>query len=217
MIPKFIIKSLKVAVATFLIASVVFIAAEPVLTDAATSSNTTVVTLTVTTGISVTGASTATMSQSLGAATNGAIATTTLTVTTNNSLGYTLAVRATTSPAMQSGANTIADYQTGSPNFWNATSGNAYFGYSAYGTDVSSGTWGAQGSGGCSATSTAHATSTTLKYKGFTTGDVTIATRNSTTTTSGVDATVCYAVEQKNYYIPSGTYNATIIATGTTL
>lgn len=192
---------------------------EPGRVGAVAASDTIVVTLNVTAGITITSPADVTMSTNLGVTQNSAIGTTTWNVKTNNNLGYTLAVRATSTPAMQTatGSSMIADYQTGAPNTWVATTGNAYFGYSAYGTDIPTGTWGAQGSGGCSATSTAHSTSSSLKYKGFTTSDVTVATRSSTTTTAGIDSTFCFAVDQNNFYIPAGTYTATIIATATTL
>ena len=40
-------------------------------------------------------------------------------------------------------------------------------------------------------------------------------TRSATTTTAGIDTTVCYAVEQNTFYIPSGVYQATVVASAT--
>ncbi len=197
-------------------ALVTYASLEPMYAGAqASASDTVIITLNVTAGISITSPADATMSTAVGVAQNSAVATTTWNVKTNNNLGYTLAVKATSTPAMQSSTNTIGDDQTGAPAFWSTPFGTYEFGYSAFGTDVPTGTWGTGSL--CSTTTNAHATSTTLKYKGFTTSDVTIATRSSTTTTSGVDSTVCYAVEQNNSYIPSGTYKATIVATATTI
>lgn len=190
---------------------------EPASANAAVATSSTVVTLTVQTGISISTPGNSSMSTIMGVAANSAIGTTTWTVITNNALGYTLAVNATSTPAMQATttSTTIADYQTGAPNTWSVTSGNAAFGYSAFGTDVPTGTWGTGAI--CSGAGGPNATSTTLKYKGFTTSPFTVATRSATTTTTGVSTTVCYGAEQNNFFIPSGTYQATIVATATTL
>jgi hypothetical protein len=179
---------------------------------AATATDSVVVTLTVNAEISITSPADTSMSQSLGVTNNTAIATTTWNVKTNSSSGYALYVKATSSPAMNSGSNSIPNYQTGAPDTWTVTSATA-FGYSAFGTDTPTGTWGTGSSCGASA----HVPSASLKYKGFTTSDFSVATRSSTTTTTGVDTTVCYAVEQDTFYIPSGTYIATIVATAATL
>ncbi len=184
--------------------------------NAATASDTVVVTLNVTAGISITSPSDTSMSTDLGVAQLSAVGTTTWNVKTNSAAGYTLAVKATSSPALATAGGTyfFKDYQTGAPNTWVASSSAASFGYSAFGTDVPTGTWGTGSA--CSGTN-GHASSTTLKYKGFTTSDVTIATRSATTTISGVDASVCYYAEQNGVFAASGTYTATIVATATTL
>lgn len=209
-------KSLMFSIAATMIIALGYMAYEPELTRAATASDTVIVTLNVTAGISITNPADVSMSTALGVTQNSAVGTSTWNVKTNSALGYTLALRATSSPAMTSGSNFISDYQTGSPNIWSATSTGSYFGYSGFGTDISTGTWGSGSA--CSGGSNGNATSTTLKYKGFTTSDVTIATRSATTTPTGVDANICFAVEQgSGSYISSGTYQATIIATATTL
>lgn len=209
-------KSISVSLLGTLILSLGYIAYEPSTVDAQSANDTVVVTLNVTAGISITSPADATMSTALGVAQHSAVGSTTWNVKTNSSGGYTLAVRATSSPAMaqNGGSPYILDYQTGTPNTWVATSGQAYFGYSGYGTDISTGTW---GTGSNCYGANVHATSTTLKYKGFTTSDFTIATRSATTTPTGIDSNICYAVEQNNFYVPSGTYRATIIATATAL
>lgn len=210
-------KFLSISFASLVLTAVFFaacISIEPSRLVAATATDTVIVTLDVTAGISITNAPDINMSTALGVAQNTAVGTSTWNVKTNNALGYTLAVKATATPAMVSGSNSIADYQTSSPNTWSVTSGTAAFGYSAFGGDVPTATW---GTGSTCSGASAHAVSTTLKYKGFTTSDVTIATKSATTTSSGVDSTVCFAVEQNNFFIPSGTYKATIVATATTL
>lgn len=185
---------------------------EPAVADAVTDS--VAVTLNVAAGISITSPSDSSMSQSLGVSANTAIATTTWNVKTNNSAGYTLAVRASTNPAMQSGGNSISNYTpavAATPETWSVSSG-AEFGFSAYGSRITTGTWGTSGSF-CGANNTP---STNLKYRDLASTDITIATHGATTTTAGDDATVCYAVEQNGFYVPSGTYTATVVATAAT-
>ena len=191
---------------------------EPITVGAVTQSSSAVITLNVTTGIAISSPGNSTMSTSLGAAQNSAVGTTTWNVSTNNLIGYNLTLNATSAPAMQlastTASSTIPDYQTGAPNLWSVASGNSAFGYSVFGTDSPTGTW---GTGAACSGVNANATSTTLKYKGFTTSPVLVANRSATTTIAGVNTTVCYAVEQNGVYIPSGTYQATIVATATTL
>lgn len=185
------------------------------ITKAATAADTVVVTLQVDAGISITSPADTTMSTNLGVSTNIAVATTTWNVKTNNALGYVLTVAASTNPAMKSGANYVNDYATTSmPSLWTVASGDARFGFSALGTDVNTSTWGTGTYCNGAGTSTV---STTLKYYGFYTAATSTATRAATTTPAGVDTTICYAVQQNNTYIPSGTYTATITATATTL
>jgi hypothetical protein len=216
MIPwkKLVMQSASLTVIASVFSFAVFKVFEPGDILAQTASDTVLVNLSVDSGITITSPADVTMSRNLGVAANTAIGSVTWNVKTNNATGYQLQVRATNTPAMlrATGTMSIPDYQTGTPNFWSATSGNAYFGYSAYGTDVNTGTWGSGASCGSS-----HVPLGTLKYKGFTTSNVQIATRSATTTPTGVDTNVCFAVEQNNFYIPSGTYQATIIATAATI
>jgi len=71
-----------------------------------------------------------------GGSANGS---TTVTVTTDSLSGYQLTIKAESSPAMQSGANTITDYSpsTANPDFaFTIGSADAYLGYSPEGADV---------------------------------------------------------------------------------
>jgi hypothetical protein len=200
----------------FVFAGAVAGSLEPATASAAVASSSVVITLNVTQGISISSPINSSMSATLGVAQNSAVGTTTWTVITNDVAGYTLSVNATNTPAMKTGSASVADYQTtGTPNTWSVSSGNAAFGYSAFGTDVPTGTWGTGAL--CSGASGPNATSTTLKYEGFTTSPFQVASRAATTTPSGIATTVCYAVEQNNVFIPSGTYTATIVATATGL
>ena len=189
--------------------------AEAETVTAATASDTVVVTLNVDAGISITSPSDVSMSQNLGVSADTAVGTAVWNVKTNNATGYTIAVKATSSPALTSGSNSVADYTpavAATPETWSVPSGSAEFGFSAFGSAVSTGTWGTDSD--CLAG--ANVPSATLKYRDFDTSDVTVGSSSATTTTTGVDTTVCFAVEQDTMYIPSGTYHATVVATAAT-
>ncbi len=182
---------------------------------AATASDTVIVTLNVDSGISITSPSDVSMSQNLGVSANSAVGTAVWNVKTNNASGYTIAVKATSSPALISGSNSVADYTpavAATPETWSVPSGSAEFGFSAFGSHVSTGTWGTDAD--CLAA--ANTPSATLKYRDFDTSDITVGSSSATTTTTGVDTTVCFAAEQDTVYIPSGVYEATIVATAAT-
>ncbi len=175
------------------------------------------ITLTVDAGISITSPSDTSMSRSIGVAADTAVASTTWTVRTNNITGYNLTLKATSSPAMKNNASStvyVSDFSTTTPTTWSVPSASSSFGFSAYGTDVNTTTWGTGGD--CQAS--AHTPSATLKYSAFTTSTSSVvATRAYTTPYAGIATVVCYAVGQNTYYIPSGTYTATIVATAVTI
>jgi hypothetical protein len=156
------------------------------------------------------------MSQNLGVSADSATGDTVWNVKTNNAAGYVLYVKATTSPALRNGTNSINDYTpavAATPETWSVPAGTGEFGFAAFGTHVPTGTWGTDSD--CIAA--AHTPSATLKYRDFDTSDIEIATSAATTTSAGIDSTVCFAVEQDTFYVPSGTYQATIVATASTL
>lgn len=197
-----------------LLAPALFAAIEPKIAHAVTDDDEVIVTLTVDAGISITSPSDEALSQNLGVSASTATGDTTWNVKTNNAAGYTLSVKATTSPAMRNGTNSVADYTpavAATPETWDVSAA-AEFGFSAFGTHVPTGTWGTDSD--CVAA--AHTPSATLNYRDFDTTDIEIAESSATTTTAGVDTTVCFAVEQDTFYIPSGTYQATIVATAAT-
>jgi hypothetical protein len=199
-----------------ILAPAVYAAIEPAVAQAVSpATDEVIVTLTVDAGISITSPADEAMSQNLGVSANSAVGDTFWNVKTNNTTGYTLSVKATTSPAMRNGTNSINDYTpavVGTPETWSVPSGTAEFGFSAFGTHVDTGSWGTDSD--CIAG--ANVPSAALKYRDFDTSDIQIASSTATTTTTGVDATVCFAVEQDTFYVPSGTYQATIIATAAT-
>lgn len=195
---------------------IIYPALEAHRAGAATDDDTVLVTLNVDEGIVISSPADAPMSQNLGVTAHEATATVVWNVATNAAGGYIIAVRATSTPAMQSSTDVVADYTPATPatpETWSVAPGDAEFGFSAFGTHVSTGTWGTDTDcvGG-----TAHTPSAGLNYRDLDTTDITIGSSGATTTPSGVDTTVCFAVEQNGTYIPSGAYTATIIATATT-
>jgi hypothetical protein len=183
--------------------------------DAATATDNVIVTLDVTTGITISDGADVTMAPNIGVASDGSIGSSSWTVRTNAVNGYTLAVKASSSPALVSGPNSFADYTEGTlgvPEVWSVGAGDKEFGYSAYGTDTATATWGTSLSCGA-----AGVPAGAQKYVGFQTSDKTIATRATVTPTSGIATTICFAAAQNAVYAASGTYTATITATATTL
>lgn len=218
-------KTLGLTLIIILFVSGFFAFVEPGVTQAASDTKTVVVNLVVGTGISLTLDNTTTnMTGGLGLSGNTAVATSTFTVATNNVIGYTLTVQASsTAPAMQMASSTpIPDgpttpflYGTGAP----FVPPNQYaFGFSAYSTtaDVNTTTYGT-GATGCSNGTASSTPSATLKYRGFAANSpITIAQNGSTTTPAGNPTVVCFLAAQNNSYVPSGSYTATITATATT-
>ncbi len=203
--------------AIILVVAVVFPAFEPMIAHAATVNDSVTVTQAVTPGISITAPSDITMT-AITTSQNSAVGNATWTVTTNNQAGYKLELNASATPALAqvSPAESFADYTEGTPGTpetWSVT--NAYeFGFSGYGTDISSVTWGTD----TDCINTADVPSATLKWRGFTgTTKIQVATKATETSTSGVASTMCVATQQQTLFAPSGSYTATITATATTL
>ncbi|NTV44888.1 MAG: hypothetical protein HGA67_04365 [Candidatus Yonathbacteria bacterium] len=205
------------ASALFLSLAVLFPALEPVIARAASANDSVVVNQAVTSGIAITSPSDITMT-ALTTSQNSAVGTATWTVTTNSQAGYKLELNASTNPALAqvSPAESFANYTeavAGTPETWSVSS--AYeFGFSAYGSNVPTATWGTDSD--CIAA--ANVPSAGLKWRGFSGTTLTqIATSASETGTTGTASTMCVATEQNGTFAPSGTYTATITATATTL
>lgn len=183
--------------------------------SAATATDDVVVTLDVTAGITISDGANVTMSPNIGVVADSSIGSSSWLVKTNALNGYTLAVKASTTPALQSGAESFADYTEtvpGTPEAWSVGAGAKEFGYSAYGTDTSTGIWGTAATCGAAGVPDA-----SQNYVGFSLSDKTIATRATVTPNTGITTTICFAAEQNAIYAASGTYTATITATATTL
>lgn len=208
-------KTIVASILSIFIIQVFYTAFEPDLVIAASVSDNVIVTLVVDAGLTITSPADVTMAPNIGIAANGSIGTSAWTVKTNSPTGFNFLLKASASPALVSGGNSFTDYteaSAGIPEVWSVPASNKEFGYSAYGTDVVTGTWGT--GAGCGS---AGAPLGTMKYVGFKTVDKTIVTTSSVTTPSGSTINVCYAAEQDTVYAASGTYTATITATATTL
>jgi hypothetical protein len=198
----------------------VFAGVEPSQVGAASANDQIIVNLTVDSGISITSPSDVTMSN-MGTAVNTSTGWAIWNVKTNDPAGYTLGVKASTTPAMRNAQNSFADYTEstpGTPQTWSVSSA-VEFGFSGIGTDVTNvntDQYAATGQSTCDSVASSTINST-LKFLGFETSDQTLATRSSTTTTSGVDTRICFAAEQNGVYAAAGLYQATITATATTL
>ncbi|MEK7228037.1 MAG: hypothetical protein AAB681_01625 [Patescibacteria group bacterium] len=205
---------ISISLVSLFLLPVSYVALEPTLADAVTDN--VIVTLTVDAGISISDGAAVTMSPNLSISVMGSIGSSTWTVITNDPDGYTLAVHDSTDPALKNGAvDSFANYTEGTPGTpeqpWTVTSAKE-FGFSAFGTDTNTTTWGLAASCG-----SAGVPSTTQKYMGFlaTPTDKTIATRATVTSPSGITTTICFAAEQDGVLAAAGTYTATI--TGTAL
>jgi hypothetical protein len=147
-----------------------------------------------------------------GGTSNGS---TTVTVTTDSPAGYSLTIEAQNNPAMQSGGNTIANYNEGAePDFSFTTSGSqAHFGFSPSGVDLVQEF--KDGGGLCNVN-----TQDTLLacWAGLTTSDREIARSISPNHPAGATTTVFFRVGVGGSVgVPSGVYTATTTLTALSL
>lgn len=206
-------KTLTLSLIAELLSFLSYAAIEPALSIAASAEDQIQINQSVTSGISITSPSDITLT-ALSVSQNTAVASTTWTVTTNNATGYSLTVKASSSPAMQksSGASgSFANY-SGVLTPWTVASGNFQFGFSAIGANTTG--YGSDTENNCAAGTDVQ--STTLGWKPLLTSATEIASSTATTTTSGVTTTFCVGTQQNGVFAPSGTYVATTTATATT-
>jgi hypothetical protein len=147
-----------------------------------------------------------------------ATGSTTVTVTTDSLAGYELTIQASDSPAMQSGANTIADYIPGGsdPDFdFTIGASDAYFGFSPEGADIvqkflDNGSTVCNQMGGSDTSDKC--------WDGLTTSPVNIAVGSGSNHPSGVDTVIQFQVGIGGSVIqPAGSYVATTTITATSL
>lgn len=131
-------------------------------------------------------------------------------VKTDNPAGYILSLNTDKTNTLSSPNDAFTDF-SGTPQTWSVS--NTYeFGFSVYGADVSTATWGTDSSCGNSGVP-----SGTLKWRGFNSSTaISVASVNSRTSTPGTDTVLCVAAEQNNVYASSGFYVSNITGTALT-
>lgn len=146
-----------------------------------------------------------------GEASNGQAA---WTVTTNNSAGYSLSVKAATSPALQSSGNSLADYSpSGGADFtWTVASGSALFGFSPEGDDITS-TYKDNGS----SCGTGSSDTTNACWNGFSTTNQTISSKSSAASAGSLTTLKMRAEIGSSATATAGSYSAAITATAVAL
>ena len=136
------------------------------------------------------------------------------TVITDNSAGYTLAMRSSTNPALTSGSNTIANYTPAgaAPDYvWSVGTSGSEFGFSPEGTHVVQ----RYLDNGSSCNTGASNNSDTC-WDAFSTSNTTVASSASGNSPTGTASTLKLQAQIGTDVEPSdGTYAATIIATAT--
>ncbi len=208
-------KIISISVICLFLLQMLYFVVEPTISVAATAPDSMVVTLNVDAGISISDGAAVTMAPNLSTGISGSIGSSSWLVKTNNYTGYKLDVKASASPALVSGGNSFADYtetSVGTPETWSVAATNKEFGYSAFGNDTVTGTWGTTATCGAGGVPNA-----SMKYVGFKITDKTIATTGVATPYAGTTTSICFAAEQNTTYAPAGVYTATITATATTL
>lgn len=165
-------------------------------------------------GIAITSPSDITMSNISAGNTSNASAS--WTVTTDNAAGYSLAVSASTDPAMVSGVNSISDYTPAGavPDFsFSVAASVAEFGYSPEGSDIASRFQDDGATCGSGASDTSDSC-----WDGFTISNVTVATGSSANHITGTATTIKFRAELgSSSSQAAGTYTATITVTAVTL
>jgi len=211
---------------TFLLISLVFsigyVYFEPEIIAAADDTKKIDVTLSVTSEITLTSPGNIAMSRAITMTTRTATGGDGVSwlVKTNNQAGYKLELKGDRANIMYDGGTTeyFTDYTeatAGVPETWSVASGDYEFGFSVFGTDTPTATWGTDSD----CVEAAHVPSSTLKYQGFkSVTAIQVATRAAKTPFAGITTTMCVAAEQGTaVYAPSGSYTANVTGTATTL
>ncbi len=142
--------------------------------------------------LAITAAADVSMNPTIGGVTGGtSTGATSVTVTTDNRAGYTLSIQAESSPAMQSGSDTIGDYTPGGvPDFtFDTAATDSHFGYSPEGAHIDDRFRDDGGACGVSNGDTADRC-----WDGLSTSAVVIATDSSANHPDGTDTTVKFQV-----------------------
>ncbi len=144
--------------------------------------------------LALTNAANVTLSPSIGGVTGGTgTGFTVATATTDNLAGYELTIRASSSPAMQSGSDTIPDYTPvgANPDYSFTNSANeSQFGFSPEGTDIP-----ARFKDNGASCNTGTGNTTSACWDGLSTSAQTIARRTSANHPSGTATSIRFRVE----------------------
>lgn len=163
--------------------------------------------------LSLAGGGNVTMDSSISGIVGGETdGSTTLTATTDSPSGYQLTIEASASPAMNSGANTIADYTPvgAAPDLAFTTASNeSHLAYSPFGTDVVQ-----RFQTNDSACDVSGSASSTACWDGLSTTAAVIAQNQSPNQPSGTDTTIYFKVGIGGGVVqPAGEYVATTTVT----
>lgn len=152
------------------------------------------------------------ISEDTGGTANG---NTSWTVTTNNPAGYTLSIRAASSPAMQSSSASFSDYTISSvADFtWSVGSSERKFGFTPEGSHIT--TRYKDNGSVCNITSGSDTASAC--WDGLSTSNVVIAQSSQRNDTNGTATTVRFRAEAgSTNQPPDGNYSATVVLTAIT-
>ena len=204
-----------------LLATILFMVAEPTITNALNAGpDTATVTATVTGEIDISSPTDATFSASIPGMTGnpGAPVTAALiwTVKTNNATGFNMTLKSDKANPLQLDASNVFTDASTTPHYgWTAaTSGQAAFGFT-----ISSATpadtvqpFRDNGSNACNDSGTTHTGGCWSGFNGTT--PISVVNRSSNTTSSGEAETINFKAESNAKFLKSGTtYTATVIAT----
>lgn len=154
-----------------------------------------------------------TMSPAIGGVAGGTgNGSTSWTVTTDNSAGYTLSIKAGTSPALQSGVNSFADYTpTGAnPDYnWSIATTDSEFGFTPEGSQIVQ-----KYKDNASACNTGTNDTVDACWYNFSTSNENIVNSSTSNHPSGTATTVKFRAQSGSSHLQvEGTYTSTITAT----
>ena len=163
--------------------------------------------------LSMTAAADVTMSPAIGGITGGtANGSTSFTVTTDNPAGYTVTIKASSTPALQSPLDTIADYAAtaANPDFaFSVPASESRFAFTPEGTDIA-----AAFKDNGSSCNTGSGNTSLACWAGLSTSAQTIVSRTSANHTSGTLTTINFRVQSGSSHVQTaGTYVATTTLT----
>jgi hypothetical protein len=163
--------------------------------------------------LAITNAADVTLSPAIGGITGGTSnGSTNITVTTDNQAGYSMTIKASSSPALTSASGSFADYTPAGadPDFtFGIPSNTSEFGYSPEGTDIAQ----AFKDNG-SACNTGSGDTADKCWKGLSTTASTITLRSSSNHPNGTVTTIKFRAESGTSNLqPEGTYVATTTLT----